>query len=74
MVKLLADENFNNHIIRGVLRQNPNVDILRVQDVDLSGADDPIVLKWARSGVSRKVRLARPGRRLIRKRDPTPQL
>ncbi|MBC6479631.1 MAG: DUF5615 family PIN-like protein [Hormoscilla sp. GUM202] len=47
MIKLLADENFNNHIIRGVLRQNPNVDILRVQDVDLSGADDPTVLAWA---------------------------
>jgi hypothetical protein len=47
MVKFLADENFNNQIVRGVLRQNPGVDIVRVQDVELSGADDPTVLAWA---------------------------
>lgn len=47
MVGFLADENFNNHIVRGVLRQNPSVDILRIQDVDLSGANDPTVLEWA---------------------------
>ncbi|MEH2424929.1 MAG: DUF5615 family PIN-like protein [Nostoc sp.] len=47
MSRFLADENFNNQIVRGVLRQNPDVDIVRVQDVDLSGADDPTVLAWA---------------------------
>ena len=47
MVRFLADENFNNQIVRGILRQNPDIDIVRVQDVDLSGADDPIVLAWA---------------------------
>lgn len=47
MARFLADENFNNQIVRGVLRQNPDVDIVRVQDVDLSGADDPTVLGWA---------------------------
>lgn len=47
MVRFLADENFNNQIVRGVLRQNCNVDIVRVQDVGLSGADDPTVLEWA---------------------------
>lgn len=47
MLLLLADENFNNNIIRGILRQNPELDIVRVQDVGLSGADDPTVLKWA---------------------------
>ncbi len=47
MVKFLVDENFNNQIIRGLLRQNPNVDIVRVQDVGLSEADDPTVLEWA---------------------------
>jgi uncharacterized protein (DUF433 family) len=46
MVRFLADENFNNQIVRGVLRQSPDVDIVRVQDVDLSGADDPTVLAW----------------------------
>ena len=47
MIKFLADENFNNQIVRGVLRQNPDIDIVRVQDVDLKGADDPDVLSWA---------------------------
>lgn len=47
MARFLADENFNNQIVRGVLRQSPDVDIVRVQDVDLSGVDDPTVLAWA---------------------------
>jgi len=42
-----ADENFNNDIIRGLLRRKPDVEIVRVQDVGLSGADDPTVLEWA---------------------------
>jgi uncharacterized protein (DUF433 family) len=42
-----ADENLNNNIIRGLLLQKPDVDIVRVQDVGLSGADDPMVLEWA---------------------------
>ncbi|AFY34417.1 DUF5615 family PIN-like protein [Calothrix sp. PCC 7507] len=47
MARFLADENFNNQIVRGILRQSPDIDIVRVQDVDLSGADDPTVLAWA---------------------------
>ncbi len=47
MVRFLADENFNHQIVRGVLRQKPDINIVRVQDVDLSGADDPAVLAWA---------------------------
>lgn len=47
MIKLLADENLDNTIIRGLLRRNPDIDIVRVQDVGLSGEDDPIVLEWA---------------------------
>jgi hypothetical protein len=47
MLRFVADENFNNDIVRGVLRRNPNVDIVRVQDVGLSGADDPPLLDWA---------------------------
>lgn len=47
MIKFLDDENFNNQIIRGALRQKPDIDIVRVQDVGLSGADDPDVLSWA---------------------------
>ncbi|WOB42415.1 DUF5615 family PIN-like protein [Thermoleptolyngbya oregonensis NK1-22] len=47
MLKLLADENFDNTIVRGLIRKNPKVDIVRVQDCDLSGKDDPAVLEWA---------------------------
>ncbi|HSM82421.1 MAG TPA: DUF5615 family PIN-like protein [Nodosilinea sp.] len=47
LIKLLADENLDNTIIRGLLRRKPDVDIVRVQDVGLSGVDDPVVLDWA---------------------------
>ena len=47
MLQFAADENFNGDIVRGLLRRNPNLDIVRVQDVGLSGADDPSVLEWA---------------------------
>jgi len=47
MLRLAVDENFNNDIVRGLLRRRPALDIVRVQDVGLSGADDPAVLKWA---------------------------
>lgn len=47
MIRLLADENFNNNIVRAVRIRAPDVDIVRVQDVGLSGADDPTVLDWA---------------------------
>ncbi|WP_016951836.1 hypothetical protein [Anabaena sp. PCC 7108] len=42
MLKLLADENFDNTIVRGLWRRNPNIDIVRVQDVGLLGEDDPL--------------------------------
>lgn len=47
MVQFLADENFNNQIVRGILQQMPTINIIRVQDFNLSGADDPNVLAWA---------------------------
>lgn len=47
MLSFLADENFNNDIVRGVRRRNTRIDILRAQDVDLSGAADPVVLEWS---------------------------
>lgn len=47
MIRLLADENFNNNIVRGVRLRDPDIDLVRVQDVGLSGADDPSVLAWA---------------------------
>ncbi len=47
MLLLAVDENFNNDIVRGILRRKPDVEIARIQDVGLSGADDPTVLEWA---------------------------
>lgn len=47
MFLLAADENFNNDILRGLLRRDPTLDIVRIQDVGLTHAPDPIVLEWA---------------------------
>jgi len=47
MLLLVADENFNNDILRGLLRRNPSLDIIRIQDVGLTHATDPDVLEWA---------------------------
>jgi hypothetical protein len=47
LLRLAADENFNYDIVRGVLRRDPEVDIVRVQDAGLSGADDSAILEWA---------------------------
>ena len=47
MLQLVAGENFNNDIVRGLFRRQPELDLVRIQDVGLSGADDPTVLAWA---------------------------
>jgi predicted nuclease of predicted toxin-antitoxin system len=48
VVQLLLDEDFNNDILRGLLRRNPDIDVVRVQDVPaIAGAADPVILAWA---------------------------
>ena len=47
MLSLLSDENFNGDIIRGLFLRQPNLDLLRVQDVGLQEVDDPTILAWA---------------------------
>jgi hypothetical protein len=47
MLKLAADENFNNDVVRGLLRRRPDLDIVRIQDTEITGADDASVLEWA---------------------------
>lgn len=47
MLWLVADENFNVDIVRGLLLRQPGLDIVRVQDAGLAGADDPDILAWA---------------------------
>jgi predicted nuclease of predicted toxin-antitoxin system len=47
MIRFLLDENFNGKIARGLRARKPNVDMIRVQDTELYGADDPAILEWA---------------------------
>lgn len=46
-LRFLADEDFDQDIVRGVLRRLPSLDIVSVQEVGLSGGLDPQVLAWA---------------------------
>jgi hypothetical protein len=46
-MRLLADENFDGRILRGLQKQYPDIDIIRVQDTEIYKADDPTVLEWA---------------------------
>ena len=47
MLRWLADENFNNDILRALFRERRDLDIVRVQDAGIAGTDDETVLAWA---------------------------
>jgi predicted nuclease of predicted toxin-antitoxin system len=47
MIRFLADENFNGHVLRGLRRREPAIAIVRVQDVGLSQTADELILEWA---------------------------
>ncbi len=47
MLRLVSDENFRGAIVRGLLQRQPDLDLVRVQDVGLQGADDRDILAWA---------------------------
>jgi hypothetical protein len=55
MLRLASDENFNGAIHRGLLRREPDLDLVRAQDAGLIGSDHPTILDWAAS----------PGRNLL---------
>ena len=40
----MTDENFDNHIVRGLLRRLPAIALIRVQDVGLGQTDDRAIL------------------------------
>lgn len=47
-MKWLADECFDNDIVRGLFRRSPNFDLVRAQDVfEVAGRDDETLLAWA---------------------------
>ncbi len=47
MTRFLADENFNFDIVRGLRRHLPSLDLVRIQELGLSGAVDPDILEFA---------------------------
>jgi hypothetical protein len=44
---LLADENLDGRIVRGVAIRHPQIDLLRVQETDAFAQGDDIVLALA---------------------------
>ncbi len=47
-MRLLLDEDFNNNVLRGLIRQKPDIDVVRVQDIpDIESQNDSQVLAWA---------------------------
>jgi hypothetical protein len=46
MIRLAADENFDNDILRGLYLQYPDLDLIWVQDTEMFQKDDPTVLGW----------------------------
>jgi len=47
MLRLVSDEDVHDDILRGLRRREPTLDIVRVGDVGLDHAPDPIILEWA---------------------------
>ena len=47
MLKLLADENFNQQIVTGLRRRLVDVDVVTVREAGRQGALDPELLAWA---------------------------
>ncbi len=47
MLRLVSDEDFNGHVVAGVCRSYPEIDLVRAQNVGLSGHKDPQILAWA---------------------------
>lgn len=47
MLRWLADENFNNDIVRAIRRKKPDLDLVRAQDAGLNGVSDAVLLDWA---------------------------
>lgn len=47
MLRLASDEDFDNDVLRGLLRRRPDLDIVRVQDVGLMSTHDTLLLEWA---------------------------
>lgn len=69
MLRYLADENFNQKIVRGLIRRWPEIDIVIAQDIGLGGTPDANVLEWA--AVRHQSHLIRQGDRCDHEVDGT---
>jgi hypothetical protein len=47
VISLATDEDFDRAIVRGLLKQNLDLDIVDARDWELGGAPDPEVFAWA---------------------------
>jgi hypothetical protein len=47
MLRLVADENVNQFIVRGLLLRNRGIDIVTAREVGLIKTPDPEILAWA---------------------------
>ena len=47
MIAFLVDQNFNEHILDGLIRRGLTAEFIHVRDVGLAAAPDPTVLEWA---------------------------
>ena len=47
MLRLVSDADVHGHIVRGVRGRNADIDLLRVHEVGLRTAKDPVILEWA---------------------------
>ena|SRR5438128_1067381 len=64
MLRLASDEDVHGGIIRGLRRQCPSLDLVRLRDVGLQHTPDPVILEWAaREG---RILISRDRRTLVR--------
>lgn len=47
MLRFVADHNFDQRIVRGLLARLPELDLITVAAAGLREADDPTILAWA---------------------------
>jgi hypothetical protein len=45
--RFLADHDLNEHIVQGVLRQEPSLEFLRIREVGMSDRSDEEILEYA---------------------------
>jgi predicted nuclease of predicted toxin-antitoxin system len=47
MLRLISDADVHGHIVTGLRGRHPAIDLVRVQEVGLRTAQDPVILQWA---------------------------